>query len=144
MPPFVGPVTIASALATIILTTGCGRSSCADTDLTVTSVTASPNTPLVLQATLTTDDRPVPGADITFYSKVTGGEPASAGGYRIGSAKTDSQGIARFDLPLGVKHLELLSGERAVGYNAEFKPLNKIGGTSYCRGYSRHAEIRRV
>lgn len=143
MERFVRLVAPVCALAALIVPTGCGGSSCADTKLTVTSVTASPGTPLVLQAMLEAEDRPVVGADVSFYSKVTGGEPASAGGYRIGSAKTDSQGIARFELPLGVKHLELLSGERAVGYNAEFKPLNRIGGTSYCRAYSRHADIRR-
>lgn len=110
----------------------------------MTAVTASSDTPLILQAKLTADDHPVAGADIAFYSKVTGGGPGSAGGRRLGSIRTDTEGLARFELPRGLKHLELLSGERAIGYNAEFKPLNKIGGTSYCWADSRDAEIRRV
>ena len=135
---------VASALAVLVLPGGCRQSSCVDTELTAAAVTASAEKPLTLQASLSADNKPVPGADIVFYSKVTGGGSASAGGYRIGSAKTDSQGIARFELPLGLQHLELLSGERAIGYNAEFKPLNKIGGTSYCWGYSGGADIHRV
>ena len=128
--------------AALILPSGCLRRRCTETELNVTSVTASANAPLVLQARLTANNRPVVGASIVFYSETTG--PAGPSGYRVATRKTDDQGFARLDLPLGLRLLQNLPGERATGYTAEFRPLNKIGGRFYCRSRSTVGEIRQV
>ena len=127
--------------AGLILPVGCLKR-CTETELNVTSVTASAASPLVLQARLTANNKPVVGASIHFYSSTTG--PSGPSGRRITKRSTDDQGFARLDLPLGLTELQPLPGERATGYTAEFRPLNKIGDRFYCRSRSTVGEIRHV
>ncbi len=137
-----GTITLALLVAAgLIPPAGCLKR-CTETDLNVTSVTASANSPLVLQATLTANNKPVVGASITFYSETTG--PSGPSGRRIATRRTDDQGFARLDLPLGLTELQNLPGERATGYTAKFRPLNKIGDRFYCKSRSTVGEIRQV
>ena len=125
--------------AGLILPGGCLRR-CTETELDVSSVTASANLPLVLQARLTVDNKPLGGASITFYSTTTG--PAGPSGGRLGTKRTDEQGLARLDL--GLTQAQLLPRQRATGYTAEFRPFNKIRDKSYCDSRSAVGEIRQV
>ena len=131
--------------ATVLLgITGCrGGKSCTDTTLAVAAVTASSSAPFVLEANLSAGSRPVADATISFYAKTTAAGSGSSGGSRIGKAATDGGGRARLTFS-SLKDLEPLRDERVTAYEAEFRPLNRIGGTLYCASSSPDAEIRRV
>jgi len=122
---------------------GCSSSPCTRTQLAVAPVTGFTDAPFALQATLTASRRPVVGASVSFYSSTTGGGPGTAGGGRVGSARTGPAGVAGLELSR-VSALEPNPGERVTGYSAEFQPLNRIAGTLYCRSKSGRAVIRRV
>ena len=123
--------------------TGCPGSQCTDPDLVVEPVSASSGAALILKARLTARAGPIPGATISFYATTVGGGPGVGGGRRIGQGTTDGRGQAQLRLS-GPSDIERLPGERVVSYKAEFKPVDRIGGTTYCRTDSPDAEIRRL
>jgi hypothetical protein len=137
----VGLVLTTTALAAA---TSCGHG-CTATKLSVTPLTiANPDTPVRLQATLTSGGQPVAGAPVSFYSSTVGGNHglnSNTGGSRFGSAKTDADGVATQVFPDGISDFALQPGENLVGYSASFGELNTIRGTDYCFAKSGQAAI---
>ena len=113
-----------------------GSGQCRETTLLADPVTVTdPLAPLTLTATLTSEGKPVAGADISFATLTTGTPnlPAGArGGRHIGKATTGDNGVARYVREEGIDGL-LLPGEQLTGYQAGFTPLRKIDGVQYCK-----------
>jgi hypothetical protein len=115
----------------------CGQNSgCEHTALDLSPAhLVSLTAPLHLQATLTSDGKPLDQFRLAFSLLYTGptklvGKSGKTGDL-IGYAKTDANGVARFTIPDGVKGVAL-PGETAVGYEVSLTTANPINGKQYC------------
>jgi hypothetical protein len=124
------------AVLTPLFTAGCAAisaASCSDTDLSLPPVhVIDLKATLLLTATLTTGDRPVAAAKVSFFIRtVDPARPGPEGGFRTGSGITDNDGVVRYSRKGGLIDVQLMK-ERVTAYEAEFIPLTKIGGVNYC------------
>lgn len=120
----------ACALALAILPVpGCG-SSCVPTELTMDPVTITDlDAPLTLQARLTRDGAPFPGAEVRLQLDTEGSHNRSGDAGQ--TVTTDANGVATLHRPDGVAGMTL-SSDRVVGASTYFQPLGEIDGREHC------------
>ncbi|SFB63440.1 hypothetical protein SAMN05216266_13511 [Amycolatopsis marina] len=123
-----GSVLLVSALAVVAPAglSGCGPD-CTEAELRVPPVAAeSPQTPLTLRGTLTSDGAPVSGARLAFYSVRAGGK-----GSLIGYGTTDGSGTGELVVGGGLAALPY-PPESVTGYEVTFDVLDTVDGVRYC------------
>jgi hypothetical protein len=127
----------------LVVSAGCGTLTggkiCTDTDLTTPPIHFfGSREPLTFTATLTSDGTPVAGADVIFFVyRLAASQAASSEvGFNIGSGTTDAGGLARYTQKGGIEGL-VHSNDRLTGYEAQYRPVAKVGGIQYCGARSR-------
>ncbi|WP_116051255.1 hypothetical protein [Amycolatopsis palatopharyngis] len=128
-----GSVVLVSALAVAAPAglSACGPD-CTEAALQVSPVTVgAPQDPLTLRGTLTSDDAPVSGARLAFYSVRTGDS-----GSLIGYGTTDGSGTGELVVSGGLAALPY-PPESVTGYEVTFDVLDTVDGVRYCETRAR-------
>lgn len=126
----------------LIAGTGCSVQSdsggCIPTEIEAASVsTDDPTERVVLSGRLTTEGKPIEGAEVQFMVLHTDESGELSGGV-TGIAETDSEGLAELAYR-GAKDLPAFSDETLVAYRAEYTSITDTA--EYCSASSENATI---
>jgi hypothetical protein len=125
-------VGIIAAIGLLGVGPACGivKRNCTDTNIDVRVARGGTVTaPMILTATLTTDDEPVADAPVSFFVSADGdGDDVSE---RVGRVTTDASGVARLELRRGVEGA-LPPGVLPTRVRARFASLTSVNGQTYC------------
>jgi hypothetical protein len=121
--------------------TGSGTASCSRTELVADDVAVATATEaFALAARLTADGRPVEGAELELfpvYRDPEGAQTAMGGGAGV----TGADGRATYEYAGGSRTMLGASDDVLLGYTAEYRAPEPIGGTEYCPATSERAVL---